>query len=56
MKTLVYSGPDAAVDVPSLGVTAVAGEPVEVADAEIAAALLRQGWQEVKAKKEEAAK
>lgn len=53
MKTLVFDGPGS-VDVPALGVTAVQGEPVEIADAEIASALLRQGWQEVKAKKETA--
>jgi hypothetical protein len=53
LKTVAYDGPYSAVDVPALGVTAVKGEPVEVADDEIASALLRQGWQEVKAKKEE---
>jgi hypothetical protein len=54
LKTLVYDGPYGAVDVPSLGITAEQGQPVEVADDEIASALLRQGWQEVKAKKETA--
>jgi hypothetical protein len=54
VKTVVYGGPDMAVDVPSLGITAVQGEPVEVADEDIASALLRQGWQEVTAKKETA--
>ena len=54
MKTVVYNGPYSAVEVPALGVTAVRGEPVEVADEEIASALLRQGWREIKAKKETA--
>jgi hypothetical protein len=54
LKTLVFPGPEGAVDVPALGLTAVQGEPVEVADAVIASALLRQGWQEVPAKKETA--
>jgi hypothetical protein len=52
LKTVAYDGPHSAVDVPSLGITAVKGEPVEVDDDEIASALLRQGWQEIKAKKE----
>lgn len=50
MKTVVFEGPDSAMEVPALGITALKGEPVEVADARIAAALLRQGWKEVKAK------
>jgi hypothetical protein len=41
-------------DVPALGITALKGEPVEVVDPLIAAALLRQGWKEVKAKRETA--
>lgn len=51
MKTLIYEGPYSAVEVPSLGITAIKGEPVEV-PANAATALIRQGWQEVKAKKE----
>jgi hypothetical protein len=51
LKTLIYGGPYSAVEVPSLGITAIAGEPIEV-PAEAATALIRQGWQEVKAKKE----
>ncbi|MGW6571669.1 hypothetical protein ACWGAN_05765 [Streptomyces sp. NPDC054945] len=51
MKTVAYSGPYSAVEVPSLGVTAEKGDPIEVAE-DVAQALLRQGWQEVKAKKE----
>jgi hypothetical protein len=53
VKTVAYDGPYAAVEVPSLGLTAVKGDPIEVAD-DIAQALLRQGWQEIKAKKETA--
>ncbi|MFJ7590187.1 hypothetical protein ACIQZO_22930 [Streptomyces sp. NPDC097617] len=53
MKTVAYNGPYSAVDVPSLGVTAEKGDPIEVAE-DVAQALLRQGWQEVKAKKETA--
>lgn len=51
MKTVAYNGPYSAVEVPSLGVTAEKGVPIEVAE-DVAQALLRQGWQEVKAKKE----
>ncbi|MCB5179505.1 hypothetical protein [Streptomyces antimicrobicus] len=51
MKTVVYGGPYTAVDIPSLGLTAEKGDPVEVAE-DVAETLLRQGWQEVKAKKE----
>ncbi|MFF1776951.1 hypothetical protein [Streptomyces sp. A1547] len=51
MKTVAYNGPYSAVEVPSLGVTAEKGDPIEVAE-DVAQALLRQGWQEVKAKKE----
>ncbi len=53
MKTVAYDGPYSAVEVPSLGLTAEKGDPIEVAD-DIAQALLRQGWQEIKAKKETA--
>lgn len=53
MKTVAYNGPYKAIEVPSLGITAVKGEPVEVEE-EAASALLRQGWQEIKAKKETA--
>jgi hypothetical protein len=53
VKTVAYDGPYAAVDVPSLGLTAVKGDPIEVTE-DVAQALLRQGWQEVKAKKEAA--
>jgi hypothetical protein len=53
VKTVAYDGPYGAVDVPSLGLTAKQGEPIEVAD-EAATALLRQGWQEIKAKKGQA--
>ncbi|MFD3464802.1 hypothetical protein ACFWWM_00240 [Streptomyces sp. NPDC058682] len=53
MKTVAYNGPYSAVEVPSLGVTAEMGDPIEVAE-DVAQALLRQGWQEVKAKKETA--
>lgn len=53
MKTVAYNGPYSAVEVPSLGLTAVKGDPIEVAD-DIAPALLRQGWQEIKAKRETA--
>ena len=40
---LIYPGPHPAVDVPAAGVTAIKGEPVEIAD-DIAARLLEQGW------------
>ncbi|MFJ5997541.1 hypothetical protein [Streptomyces sp. NPDC092370] len=53
MQTVAYNGPYSAVEVPSLGLTAVKGDPIEVAD-DIAQALLRQGWQEIKAKRETA--
>lgn len=53
MKTVAYDGPYAAVEVPSLGLTAEKGNPIEVAD-DIARTLLRQGWQEIKAKRETA--
>ena len=53
MKTVAYNGPYSAVEVPSLGLTAEKGDPIEVAD-EVAQALIRQGWQEIKAKKETA--
>ncbi|MGW6535221.1 hypothetical protein ACWGBV_03185 [Streptomyces sp. NPDC055051] len=49
MKTVFYDGPFAAVEVPSVGLTAVKGDPIEVAE-DVAQALLRQGWQEFKAK------
>lgn len=51
MKTVAYNGPYAAVEVPSLGITAKRGVPIEVPE-DVAQALLRQGWQEIKAKKE----
>ncbi|MFE0648549.1 hypothetical protein ACFVZH_08185 [Streptomyces sp. NPDC059534] len=50
MKTVAYDGPYSAVEVPSLGLTAEKGDPIEVAEP-IAQALLRQGWQEIKAKR-----
>jgi hypothetical protein len=53
VKTVAYNGPYSAVEVPSLGLTAEKGDPVEVAE-DIAQALLRQGWQEIKAKRETA--
>jgi len=53
VKTVAYNGPYSAVEVPSLGLTAEKGDPIEVAD-DIAQALLRQGWQEIKAKRETA--
>ncbi|MEV7589732.1 hypothetical protein AB0O42_05605 [Streptomyces sp. NPDC089922] len=53
MKTVAYSGPYSAVEVPALGLTAGKGDPIEVAE-DVAETLLRQGWQEVKAKKETA--
>jgi hypothetical protein len=40
---LVYPGPFDQVELPSLGVTAPKGEPVEVPDPH-AASLLEQGW------------
>jgi hypothetical protein len=53
VKTVAYDGPYAAVEVPSLGLTAVKGDPIEVAE-DVAQALIRQGWQEIKAKRETA--
>lgn len=53
VATLVYEGPYGAVDVPSIGVTATKGEPVEIDEA-VAESLIRQGWREVTAKKGEA--
>jgi hypothetical protein len=53
VKTVAYNGPYSAVEVPSLGLTAGKGDPIEVVD-DIAQALLRQGWQEIKAKRETA--
>ncbi|MFC9231037.1 hypothetical protein ACFTZI_19100 [Streptomyces decoyicus] len=53
MKTVAYNGPYSAVEVPSLGLTAVKGDPIEVTE-DVAHALIRQGWQEIKAKKETA--
>jgi len=53
---LVYPGPGDGVDVPGVGVTAVAGEPVEIPDPDVAKSLLAQGWlkaeKPTKAKKE----
>jgi hypothetical protein len=54
LKTLTYEGPYNAVEVPSLGITAIKGEPVDIADPATATALIRQGWTENKAKKETA--
>jgi hypothetical protein len=54
LKTLVYPGPFDAVEVPALGITAIKGEPVDVSDVATATALIRQGWTEIKAKKETA--
>ncbi|MEU8780061.1 hypothetical protein [Streptomyces sp. NPDC048637] len=53
MKTIAYGGPYAAVEVPSLGLTAAKDDPIEVAE-DVAQTLIRQGWQEIKAKKETA--
>jgi hypothetical protein len=53
LKTVIYEGPYSAVEVPSLGLTAVKGEPVEV-EANAADSLIRQGWREVKATKGQA--
>lgn len=52
MATLVYQGPYRAVDVPSIGVTATEGEPVEIPD-DTAESLMRQGWTEVTAEENE---
>lgn len=51
MKTVAYDGPYSAVEVPSLGLTATKGNPIEVVE-DIARTLLRQGWQEIKTKEE----
>lgn len=53
MKTVTYDGPYSAVEVPALGLTVEKGDPIEVAE-DVAQALIRQGWQEIKAKKETA--
>lgn len=53
MKTLIYDGPFGAVDVPSVGLTATKGEPIEMDDV-TAENLIRQGWREVTLKKGEA--
>jgi len=41
---LIYPGPGDGVDVPAVGVTAVAGEPVDIPDPDVANALVKQGW------------
>jgi hypothetical protein len=53
VKTLIYDGPFGAVDVPSVGLTATKGEPIEMDDV-TAENLIRQGWREVTLKKGEA--
>ena len=50
---LVYPGPHLAVDVPAAGLINVGqGVPVEVADNEIAAQLIVQGWTKARKTKE----
>lgn len=41
---LTYPGPSEAVRIPSLGVTAQRGKPVDIDDDAVAASLIDQGW------------
>lgn len=49
---LIYPGPHDEVELPTVGITARAGTPVEVEDPAVAEQLLAQGWTKASKAKE----